>query len=114
MNDQHQPDPRQQQLQPPGYRPAPWPGQHVQPWQPQVAPKSVLGAVVISFFIPGAGAIYAGDRAWGFTILALWLVSIPLALVTVGILTGFICWVVGMISAASAAKKWNLAHGIIS
>jgi TM2 domain-containing membrane protein YozV len=80
----------------------------------QVAPKSVLGAVVISFFIPGTGAVYAGDKVWGSVILALWLVSIPLTLVTVGFVTGFICWIAGMISAGLAAQKWNREHGIVS
>lgn len=84
------------------------------PYPQQVAPKSVLGAVVVSFFIPGTGAIYAGEKAWGFVILGLWLVSIPLTLATIGFITGFICWIVGMISAADAAKRWNREHGIIS
>lgn len=116
--------PQRQGAPQPPYLPQPYLPQPYQPpypqqpppyWpQPQVAPKSVLGAVTVSFFVPGSGAIYAGDKLWGFAVLVLWLVSIPLTLVTVGFVTGFICWIAGMISAASAAQKWNREHGIVS
>ena len=89
--------------QPPSY----WP-------QQQVAPKSVLAAVVVSFFIPGLGTITSGEKVWGSVILGLWLVSIPLTLVWIGFITGFICWITGMISGGMAAQRWNREHGIIS
>lgn len=116
----YEPQPQSYQQMPPQPPQAP-PGQ-LQPWQPpypqyapvQVAPKSVLGAVVVSFFIPGSGAIYAGEKIWGIVILALWLVSIPLTLVVLGWVTLTICWVVGMISGGMAAQRWNREHGIIS
>lgn len=115
-------DPRYGTPRQPGDLPQPYgqqPPGHLQPgpdWHvmPQVAPKSVLGALVISFFLPGVGAMYAGEVTWGIVILALWLVSIPLTLVTIGFITGFICWIVGMISGVRAAQRWNREHGIIS
>lgn len=90
--------------------------QQYDPYMPQhrqVAPKSTLGALVISFFLPGVGSIYAGNVAWGLTILALWLVSIPLTLVTIGFFTGLICWLAGMVVGYRDARAWNREHGII-
>lgn len=106
----------------PGQPPYPPQTGQVQPWQQpwpvpypqQVAPKNVLGAVAISFFVPGTGLLYAGQKKWGTIILIAWLVSIPLVLATIGILTGGICWIAGMIAAGMAASRWNREHGIIS
>lgn len=115
-------DPPQQQHQTPPLPPQQPPGT-VQPWQqppywhpaPQVAPKSVGGAFLVSFFLPGVGSIVAGDVAWGVTILVLWLISIPLvAVMFIGVVTGLICWIAGMIAAPMAAKRWNREHGVIS
>lgn len=113
-------DPQRQQQAPP--MPPQQPPGTIQQWQqppywrpaPQVAPKSVGVAFLVSFFLPGVGSIVAGDVAWGVTILVLWLVSIPLTLVTIGFFTGAICWIAGMIAAPSAARRWNREHGIIS
>ena len=114
---QRQPGP----VQPPSpylpqpYGPYPYPSQPPYWPQPQqVAPKSVIGAIAISFFLPGAGAMYAGEIGWGIVILVLWIISMPLALVTVGIFTGLACWIAGMVFGATAAQKWNREHGIVS
>lgn len=127
MSEPNQPPvtpPQWQQPAQPGYPPPPqYPVQPYRPpypqqppyWpQQQVAPKSVIGAIAISFFLPGVGAMYAGEVGWGITVLALWIISMPLTLVTVGIFTGLICWIAGMVSGAMAAQKWNREHGIVS
>lgn len=108
--------PPQSPYLPQPYGPPPCPQQPPYWPQPQqVAPKSVLGAVVISFFIPGSGVIYAGETAWGVVILALWLISIPLFFIMlIGAVTGFACWAGGMIYAWLAAQQWNREHGIVS
>ena len=126
---QRQPDP------PPGYRPPPWPPQgyqqpqpqwrqpqyQVQPYQPQqlpyapvIAPKSTAAGLVLGLLIPGAGCMYAGRVGVGILILAVWLVSIPLAFFVVGILSGLVCWVISAVLGYTMTRDWNAAHGIVS
>jgi TM2 domain-containing membrane protein YozV len=79
-----------------------------------VAPKSTIGALALSFFLPGVGSMYAGKPAWGVPILVLWLLSFPLLFVAVGAITLPACWIVGMILGYQQARDWNREHGIIS
>ena len=56
------------------------------PWRPPpaVVPRSSIGAMALSFFIPGAGSIYGGEAAIGVIIQCAWLLSALLCLVVIG------------------------------
>jgi TM2 domain-containing membrane protein YozV len=79
-----------------------------------VAPKNPGLSLLVSFFIPGVGSMMNGDVGKGIGILIGYIVSAILTLFIIGIfgLLGF--WIWGMVDAYTGAKKWNLAHGIIS
>lgn len=87
-----------------------------QQWQPyqQIRPKSPIGHAAVSFLVPGLGCMLAGEVTWGVIILVLWLISIQLTVVTIGFVTGFLCWASGMVAGYMSAQRWNRAHGIIS
>ena len=58
--------------------------------------------------------MYAGRVGVGVLILAVWLVSIPLAFFVVGILTGLACWIISAVLGYTMTRDWNAAHGIVS
>ena len=80
----------------------------------QVAPKNPAVSLLVSLFLPGVGSMINGDVAIGVTILLVWLVSIPLAFVFVGFLTGAAAYIWGLVDAYQGARRWNARHGIIS
>jgi TM2 domain-containing membrane protein YozV len=62
-------------------------------------------AVLLSFFLPGAGNLYAGSTAAGIVLLISWFVSWFLLLA--GVPAVLIVWVVATVTAHSAAVKFN-------
>jgi TM2 domain-containing membrane protein YozV len=110
---------QQPQGQPYGYPPAPY-----QPQQPypagyaggpmQVAPKNPGIALLISFFLPGVGSLYAGKINTGVIILIGYVISWVLTIIIIGFVGIFVFWVWGMIDAYTAAQAWNRARGIDS
>jgi TM2 domain-containing membrane protein YozV len=80
----------------------------------QVIPKNAGIALLISFFIPGVGSLYAGKTNTGVIILIGYIVSWLLTLVIIGYIGVFGFWVWGMIDAYQAAQAWNRARGILS
>lgn len=111
-----QPSAPYQQGQPPSYPPAPYqspyPPQY--PQQAAIAPKSSGVALLISFFLPGVGSLYAGNTKIGLIILIGWIISWVLIVVLIGYPLVFGFWVWGMIAGYQDAQRWNQAHGIIS
>ena len=105
MSDQNPPEPR-----PPyaGYPPM------------QVAPKNPGLALLASFFVPGLGSMINGDVGKGIGILVGYIDSFFLIIVLVGLVGVFgfwiwiWIWIWGMVDGYQGARKWNLAHGIIS
>jgi TM2 domain-containing membrane protein YozV len=124
----YQPSPVNQGYQQPqgpgGYQPAPY--QQVQPYQQpyqqgyagppvmQVVPKNAGIALLISFFLPGVGSLYAGKTNTGVIILIGYIISWILTIVIIGFVGVFGFWVWGMIDAYQAAQSWNRARGIDS
>jgi len=100
-----------------GYPPAsyqqPYPG-YAAPAVMQVAPKSPGIALLISFFIPGVGSLYAGKTNTGVIILVGYIISWVLTIVIIGFVGVFGFWIWGMVDAYQAAQKWNRARGIES
>jgi TM2 domain-containing membrane protein YozV len=105
-----------------GYQPPQGaPGYPVAPYQqgypaggPQVVPKNPGIALLISFFLPGVGSLYAGKVTTGVIIIACYVVSWILTIVIIGFLGVFGFWVWGMIDAYQAAQTWNRQHGLVS
>lgn len=97
-----------------GYAPAPYQQPYPQGYPAQVVPKNPGIALLISFFIPGVGSIYAGKTSTGVTILIGYIVSWVLTVVIIGFagIIGF--WIWGMIDAYQAAQAWNRARGLES
>lgn len=84
------------------------------PMPMQVKPKSPQLGALVSFFIPGLGSIINGVGK-GSEVLLLWLIAWPLIPVNgLGILLGFIAWIVGIHDGYKSAKNWNTAHGVLS
>jgi TM2 domain-containing membrane protein YozV len=127
----YQPSPVNQAYQQPqgqnGYQPAPYQQQpfqqlYQQPFQQgyagppvaQVVPKNAGIALLISFFIPGVGSLYAGKTNTGVIILIGYIISWVLTLVIIGFVGVFGFWVWGMIDAYQAAQAWNRARGFVS
>jgi TM2 domain-containing membrane protein YozV len=109
------PAPYQQPYPPQAYPPQPYPPQgYGMPPVMQIQPKSAGIALLISFFIPGVGSMYAGKTNTGVIILIGYVVSWVLTIVLIGFAGVFGFWVWGMIDAYQAAQSWNRAHGIIS
>lgn len=123
--------PQQPQSQSPQWPPQQYPQypqQAVQPWQQQprqwqspyappgmaVAPKSPGVALLISFFLPGVGSMYAGSVGLGVIILVLWLISAVAVFFVIGWILAPACWIWGMIAAHMNAQRWNRERGIIS
>jgi TM2 domain-containing membrane protein YozV len=80
----------------------------------QVAPKNPGIALLISFFIPGVGSLYAGKTTTGVIILIGYIISWLLTLIIIGFVGVFGFWVWGMIDAYQAAQSWNRERGIES
>jgi TM2 domain-containing membrane protein YozV len=119
---QQQPPFGQAYQQPPqgqnGYPPAPYqqpyPPGYAAPSGLQVFPKNAGIALLISFFIPGVGSMYAGKTNTGVIILVGYVISWVLTIVIIGFAGIFGFWVWGLIDAYQAAQSWNRARGIES
>ena len=107
----------QQQGQQPGYPVAPYQQPYPQGYPaggPQVVPKNPGIALLISFFLPGVGSLYAGKVTTGVVIIACYIVSWILTIILIGFVGVFGFWVWGMIDAYTAAQAWNRQHGLVS
>jgi TM2 domain-containing membrane protein YozV len=113
--------PTGQAYQPPqtpnGYQPAPYQqpypaGGYQQPTQ--IVPKNAGVALLISFFLPGVGSLYAGKTTTGVIILIGYIISWILTIVLIGFVGVFGFWLWGMIDSYQAAQSWNRARGIES
>lgn len=121
------------QWQPPGQPPRPsaqWgppPGQQVQPYQQQwqqqpyrqhapvaIAPRNPAVAALLGLLIPGLGCMTSGRPGLGVIILACWLLSLVLLIVTIGIVLVPACWIWSGVAGYMTAQRWNRDHGIIS
>jgi TM2 domain-containing membrane protein YozV len=100
----HQPIPYQQ----------PYPQGYPAPPVTQVFPKNAGVALLISFFLPGVGSMYAGRTNTGVIILVGYVISWVLTIVIIGFVGIFGFWVWGLIDAYQAAQAWNRARGIES
>jgi TM2 domain-containing membrane protein YozV len=113
-----QPPAGQAYQQPGGYPPAqyqqPYPPGYAAPPVMQVVPKNAGIALLISFFLPGVGSLYAGKTTTGVIILVGAIISWILTIVIIGFVGVFGFWVWGLIDAYQAAQSWNRAHGIES
>lgn len=91
---------------------------HLTPHQPpppvQIQPRSPAVGIILSFFIPGLGSMYAGSGGVGTIILVSYLISWLLTLVFIGFILVPVVWIWGMIHGHMAAVRWNADHGIIS
>jgi TM2 domain-containing membrane protein YozV len=101
-----------------GYAPAPYQQSHPMgyPVPPvmQVVPKNAGIALLISFFLPGVGSMYAGKTNTGVIILVGYIISWVLTIVIIGFVGIFGFWVWGLIDAYQSAQAWNRARGIES
>ncbi|QWZ06779.1 hypothetical protein KRR39_14695 [Nocardioides panacis] len=104
--------PGQPPYPPQGYVTAPVPYGAYPPMQ--VAPKSPGLSLLASFFLPGLGSMINGEAGKGVAILLCWIVSWVLTIVLIGFLGLLGFWIWGMVDGYQGARKWNLAHGIIS
>ncbi|MBR2393917.1 MAG: hypothetical protein IKC93_06520 [Candidatus Methanomethylophilaceae archaeon] len=66
----------------------------------QVSRKSPVLALVLAFFIPGAGQIYMEKVARGLIVLVI-------TTLTIMLLFGLISWFYGMIDALILSNRWN-------
>ncbi len=80
----------------------------------QIAPKNPGIALLISFFFPGVGSMYAGKVATGVIILIGYIISWVLVIVIIGFVGLFGFWLWGLIDAYTGAQAWNRARGIES
>jgi len=122
----YSPDPHQRHFQgpPPGYgqvQPyAPLPPYQGQPQYaaprhaPPVAAKSTAAGLILGLLVPGVGCMYAGRTGIGVLLLAIWLISFPLAFFVIGFVTGFCAWVISAVLGYTMTRAWNTAHGIVS
>ncbi len=104
----------QQPQGPYGYAPAPYQQPNPQGYGPQVVPKNAGIALLISFFIPGVGSMYAGKPNTGVIILIGYIISWVLTIVIIGFVGILGFWIWGMIDAYQAAQAWNRARGFVS
>jgi TM2 domain-containing membrane protein YozV len=102
---------------PPGYPVAPYQQPYPQGYPaggPQVVPKNPGIALLISFFIPGVGSLYAGKVNTGVIILVGYVISWILTIILIGFVGILGFWVWGMIDAYQAAQTWNSQRGLVS
>ena len=92
----------------------PYPPGYAAPPVVAVVPKSPAIALLISFFIPGVGSLYAGKINTGVIILICSVISWVMSAFLIGIPFAIGLWVWGMIDAYKGAQDWNRAHGIAS
>ena len=104
----------QQPQGPYGYAPAQYQQPYPQGYAPQVVPKNAGIALLISFFIPGVGSMYAGKTSTGIIILIGYIISWVLTIVLIGFVGIFGFWIWGMIDAYQSAQAWNRARGLES
>jgi len=104
-----------------GYQPGPYQQPYQQPYPQgypgpvqQVVPKNAGIALLISFFVPGVGSLYAGKTNTGVVILIGYIISWLLTIVIIGIAGVIGFWIWGMVDAYQAAQAWNRARGIES
>jgi hypothetical protein len=103
-------------------------------FDPDGAPigKDPAAATMYAFFLPGSGQMYAGERAKGAGLLALSVVGFAaaakqlscaaatdcspttgaMALGAAGMVAFFGSWLYGIMDAADAARRFNMAHGV--
>lgn len=79
-----------------------------------VQPKNPGIALVASFFIVGLGQLINGQVGKGIAFFVSAIVSAFLMFLIIGFVTTPILWIWSMADAYQSAKKWNLAHGVIS
>jgi TM2 domain-containing membrane protein YozV len=65
-------------------------------------------ALILSFFVPGAGQFYNGEAKKGAIILCIWLVSMPLAAYGIGLIGLIGAWIWGMVDAYHVASVTSL------
>ena len=86
------------------------------PTTPQVivvkSGKSAGLAAVLSFFWCGLGQIYNGQIGKGVAMLVVYVISIALAFVLIGLVTTPILWIWGMVDAYRTAERLNREAGI--
>ena len=80
----------------------------------QVLPKNPGLALLISFFLPGVGSMYAGNAPTGCMILTGYIISWIAVFFVVGIPFALGFWIWGLANAFSSAQRWNRARGIES
>ena len=75
-----------------------------------MAEKSPGVALLLSFFIPGLGSIYIGQVGFGIGLMFMTFIFGMMSFYLVPLMAlVFICWIYGMSSAYSEAKKMNSA-----
>jgi TM2 domain-containing membrane protein YozV len=122
FNQAYQQPQGQNAYQPVPYQQQPYQQPYQQPFQQGyagppgglVVPKNAGIALLISFFIPGVGSLYAGKTSTGVIILVGYIVSWLLTLIIIGFVGVFAFWVWGMVDAYQAAQARNRARGIVS
>lgn len=78
---------------------------------PRAPKKNAIVALVLSFFLPGVGHMYVGNVGLGVALLCLWLLSLLLIIVLIGLVTAPIVWIFGMAHSAVLAERRNAEHG---
>jgi TM2 domain-containing membrane protein YozV len=83
---------------------------------PGVMAKNPGIAVLLSFFIPGLGHLYAGAVAWGLVILVLHILNWTVILLSIGLppaaFIGLFIWIGGMKYSHKAAQEFNRRNGL--
>ena len=96
--------------------------------------KDPAMATMLSFFLPGGGQMYSGERAKGGVLLALSTVGVAvaakqlscatasdctsstggMALGAAGMVAFFGSWIYGIMDAGDAARRFNSSHGLVA
>ncbi|PZS12451.1 MAG: hypothetical protein DLM60_22265 [Pseudonocardiales bacterium] len=61
--------------------------------------------MILNIFFPGVGTLVLGETTMGITQLALWLVSIPLSFIIIGIPLFFGVWIWAIVVAAQSLSR---------
>jgi hypothetical protein len=84
---------------------------------PTLTPKNLPLSLLASVFLPGLGTVINGQARKGALLMIPYLLILPLFLLTVRDLIGFIfvpfllyLWVLGLLDAYSSARKYNRQH----
>jgi TM2 domain-containing membrane protein YozV len=86
------------------------PPQYTPPELVVLRPEVTPGCALMSFFLPGAGSLYAGSTAAGVVLLICWFVSWLFMLAAIPAF--LIVWILGMATAYGAAVKFNQRNGV--